>query len=60
MLNIEEIRAALQDRVSSVVADRCGLSRNTVAAIKRGDAVNVKPATLRLLSYYLTGGGNDQ
>lgn len=53
MLDLEEIRRALQDRVITAVASHTGLSRATVAAIKSGDAKTVSRKTQMALSAYL-------
>lgn len=53
MLDLEEIRRALQDRVITAVAAHTGLSRATVAAIKSGEAQAVSRKTQMALSAYL-------
>lgn len=53
MPDIEKVRAALQDRVVTVVADRAGLSRATVAAIKSGEAAKASKKTLLALATVL-------
>jgi len=53
MLDLEEIRRRLQDRVSVVVAANTGLSRATIAALKNGTSPNPSRTTLRKLSDYL-------
>lgn len=56
LMTIEEIRAGLQDRIAFVVADRTGLSRHTIDAVKSGKAQSVNKTTRGLLSEYLTTG----
>ena len=53
MLDLDDIREALQDRVVTAVATHTGLSRNTVAAIKAGKVDSLSHKTQRLLSDYL-------
>lgn len=53
MADLEKIREALQDRVVMVVADRAGLSRVTVAAIKKGEAKSASKKTLNALAAVL-------
>lgn len=53
MPKIEQIRDALQDRIVMVVADRAGLSRETVSAIKTGKAKHASKKTLLALSKVL-------
>ena len=53
MLDIEEIRQALQDRVLTAVATQTGINRNTLAAIKSGTARNPSHRTITALSEYL-------
>ena len=55
MLTLQEIRAALQDRVVEAVAAATGIHRNTVAAIKSGKNENPTYFVMRKLSEYLTG-----
>lgn len=56
LMTIEEIRVGLQDRIAFVVADRTGLSRHTIDAVKTGKATSINKTTRRLLSEYLTTG----
>ena len=60
MLSLEEIREKLQDRVSTVVADRTGLTRQTVSAIKNGEKTEVRRFTRNILSVYLEGERDDR
>ena len=53
MADLDKIRAALQDRVVSVVAEQTGLSRVTIAGIKTGKSTGVSKKTLLVLAYYL-------
>tara|TARA_R110002153_G_scaffold50989_3_gene143435 strand:- start:1055 stop:1258 length:204 start_codon:yes stop_codon:yes gene_type:complete len=53
MLNVEEIRAALQDRVLTVVAREAGVNRNTLAMIRNGRETNLTTSTIKALSDYL-------
>lgn len=53
MLDLDEIRRALQDRVITAVATHTGLSRATIAAIKSGEAETVSRKTQMALSAYL-------
>ena len=54
MLNLEQIRTALDDRNVEKVSARTGIHRNTIAAIRTGANANPTYATLKLLSDYLT------
>ena len=66
MLDIEEIRQALQDRVLTAVEKQTGINRNTLAAIRSGTARNPSHRTIAALSEYLAqkhpraGQTNDQ
>lgn len=53
MLDIEEIRQALQDRVLTAVEKQTGINRNTLAAIRSGTARNPSHRTIAALSEYL-------
>ena len=53
MPDIEEIRRALQDRVSTLVAKGSGINRNTISEIKSGKITTARPATLIALAKYL-------
>ena len=53
MLDIDEIRKSLQDRVITAVSTQTGVDRNTIAAIKSGQAVNPSHRTIKALSDYL-------
>lgn len=53
MPDIEEIRKALQDRVSTLVAKGSGINRNTISEIKSGKITTARPATLIALAKYL-------
>ena len=54
MLNLEQIRIALDDRNIEKVSARTGIHRNTIAAIRNGVNANPTYATMKLLSDYLT------
>ena len=54
MLNLEQIRTALDDRNVEKVSARTGIHRNTIAAIRTGANANPTYATMKLLSDYLT------
>ena len=54
MLNLEQIRTALDDRNIEKVSARTGIHRNTIAAIRTGANANPTYATMKLLSDYLT------
>lgn len=53
MLDIDEIRQALQDRVVTHIEKNTGINRNTIAAIKNGTATNPSLKTMKALSDYL-------
>ena len=55
MLNLDQIRTALDDRNIEKVAARTGIHRNTIAAIRNGTNANPTYATMKLLSDYLAG-----
>ena len=57
MPELEWIKQALYDRMPSKVAERTGLSVNTIVAIRTGRNINPKVATLELLAQYLKGDG---
>lgn len=54
---LDFIRSSLADRRPCVVAEKTGLHRNTVAAIRDGKETNPKLSTLELLASYLRGEG---
>ncbi len=54
MLNLEQLRTALDDRNIEKVSQRTGIHRNTVAAIRNGTNANPTYATMKALSDYLT------
>lgn len=54
MLNLDQIRTALDDRNVEKVSARTGIHRNTIAAIRTGANANPTYATMKLLSDYLT------
>ena len=55
MLTLEEIRAMLDDRNVEKVAERTGIHRNTLGAIRNGSNQNPTYATLKAISDYLRG-----
>jgi transcriptional regulator with XRE-family HTH domain len=59
MLNLEQIRTALDDRNVEKVSARTGIHRNTIAAIRTGANANPTYATMKLLSDYLTAAAVD-
>ena len=54
MLNLEQLRMALDDRNVEKVSARTGIHRNTIAAIRSGANSNPSYATMKILSDYLT------
>lgn len=54
MLNLDQIRTALDDRNIEKVSAKTGIHRNTIAAIRTGANANPTYATMKLLSDYLT------
>jgi hypothetical protein len=55
MLNLEQLRTALDDRNVEKVSQRTGIHRNTIAAIRNGANANPTYATMKVLSDYLVG-----
>jgi len=55
VLNLDQIRKALDDRNMDKVAERTGIHRNTISAIRAGSNQNPTYATLKTLSDYLSG-----
>lgn len=55
MMTLDQIREALDDRILYVVAERTGIHRNTVAAIKSGKIENPTYHVLKKISDYLEG-----
>jgi predicted transcriptional regulator len=55
MLNLDQIRAALDDRNLEKVSENTGVHRNTLAAIRTGSNINPTYATVKALSDYLSG-----
>lgn len=55
MLDLDQLRAALDDRNVEKVSARTGIHRNTVSAIRSGANKNPTYATIKILSDYLTG-----
>lgn len=54
-MTLEKIVAALHDRRNDVVAEKTGLAKETIGAIRRGQNDNPTHKTLVLLSDYLEG-----
>lgn len=52
-MTVDEICAALKDRNLSVVSEKTGVHRNTLATIKNGDNRNPTYRVLTALSSYL-------
>ena len=59
MLNLEQIKSGLEDRNLEKVAERTGIHRNTINAIRTGSNTNPTYATLKVLSDYLEKGNLD-
>ena len=55
MLTLEQIRAALQDRMASKVARATGLHYNTIRDIRSNPRANPSYTSLKALSDYLEG-----
>jgi transcriptional regulator with XRE-family HTH domain len=55
MLTLEQLRTALDDRNVEKVAERTGIHRNTIGAIRNGTNSNPSYATMKILSDYLVG-----
>lgn len=55
MMTLEEVRKALQDRKTGVVAEATGLNKNTVSAIKHNRRYNPNYDTYKKLVDYLRG-----
>lgn len=55
VMNVAELRNALQDRKLNVVAEATGLSVNTLSELKNGRADNPTIKTLKALSDYFNG-----
>lgn len=55
MLDLDEIKAALQDRRLDVVSDATGLHRNTIAGIRSGKVADPSYKAVKALSDYLGG-----
>lgn len=56
MLNLQQIKEALQDRRLDIVSEFTGIHRNTIAAIRSGKAANPSYETIAKLSEYLQRG----
>ena len=50
-MNHDKIKEALQDRLLHVVAEKTGLSRHTIAKVKRGETAT--KSVMNLLADYL-------
>ena len=55
MMTLDQIREALDDRILYVVAERTGIHRNTISAIKSGKIENPTYYVLKKISDYLSG-----
>ena len=53
MLTLDQIKAKLEDRQTTKVAEATGLSRQTIYEIRRGIQTNPTHETLKRLSDYL-------
>jgi transcriptional regulator with XRE-family HTH domain len=53
MAKLDEIRQRLQDRRLDVIAERTGISRNTLYRIRQGLVENPEYETVRRLEEYL-------
>lgn len=51
-MTIEQLRDALQDRRLSVVAERTGVSENTIRTIRDGKNTSPSRLTMRVLTEY--------
>jgi transcriptional regulator with XRE-family HTH domain len=58
MLSIEQIKEMLKDRNLEVVAERTGLSRQTLSNIRNGKAKSPSYSTVKTISDYLEGKNN--
>jgi len=56
LVTFEQIRTSLDDRSVEKVAERTGIHRNTISAIRAGTNQNPTYATIKALSDYLRGG----
>jgi transcriptional regulator with XRE-family HTH domain len=56
LFTLEQIRTALDDRNVEKVAERTGIHRNTISAIRAGTNQNPTYSTIKALSDYLRGG----
>ncbi|MBT7338258.1 MAG: helix-turn-helix transcriptional regulator [Candidatus Jacksonbacteria bacterium] len=52
-MTLQEIGKALQDRRLDIVSEKTGISRNTIADIRKGTNVNPNYKTLKTLEEYL-------
>jgi len=55
LFTLEQIRTLLDDRNVEKVAERTGIHRNTIGAIRAGTNQNPSYSTLKTLSDYLRG-----
>ena len=55
LFTLEQIRTMLDDRNVEKVAERTGIHRNTISAIRSGSNQNPTYVTLKALSDYLRG-----
>lgn len=58
MLTVEQMKEKLADRNLEVVAERTGLSRQTLSHIRTGKLTNPSYKTIKALSDYLEGTNN--
>lgn len=55
MMTLDQIKARLDDRILSVVSEKTGINRNTIANIRSGKIANPTYYVLAKLSDYLEG-----
>ena len=55
VMDVTELREALQDRKLNVLAEATGVHVNTLSELKNGRATNPKLSTLKALSDYFNG-----
>jgi transcriptional regulator with XRE-family HTH domain len=58
MLSVEQIKEMLKDRNLEIVAERTGLSRQTLSNIRNGKAKAPSYSTIKTISDYLEGKNN--
>lgn len=58
-MTLEQIRAALRDRVTNKVAEETGIHPHTIRAIRNGTNQNPTYRTMQALAEYLSGNTAD-